>query len=318
MNKSGVILITVLLVVMIMSVISTQISKTFMLSLQREAYMDFSNTSQQVLISAEAIAIKRLKEEMSSYSLKLRAEDPLLKNSMFYQIGSSTLEISVKDASNCFNLNSLFVLKQGKYIINESQQEWLRRFLRLKLIDEINIESLIDQLIDWVDKNNQPRNYGAEDYFYTGPASPIKQFTAKRLFAQLSEIKVLPIVSQLEFYNLTEGLCIIPHSTRQNININSLNSEHTLLLAAFFSENNLEYIEYKIQDRPEEGYDSVTSFVKNFPDSLNYPRQVLSANSSTFQLISRLQNENIYTELKTLVILDTSNQSKVLSRDFTL
>ena len=79
MNKPGVILITTLLVVMIMSVISTQISKVFMVSLQREAYMDFSNLSYQVLISAESQAIKRLQQEMNLYGNKLRSQDPLLK-----------------------------------------------------------------------------------------------------------------------------------------------------------------------------------------------------------------------------------------------
>ena len=64
MNKPGVILITTLLVILIMSVISTQISKTFMLSMQREMYMDFSNTSYQLLLSAEAQAIKKIQQEM--------------------------------------------------------------------------------------------------------------------------------------------------------------------------------------------------------------------------------------------------------------
>ena len=43
-NKPGVILITTLLIVMIMSVISIQISKKFFISIQREAYLDFKKT----------------------------------------------------------------------------------------------------------------------------------------------------------------------------------------------------------------------------------------------------------------------------------
>lgn len=168
MNKPGVILITTLLVIMIMSVISTQISKVFMLSLQREAYVDFSNTSRQLLVSIEAQAIKRLQQEMNAYNLKLRSVDPLLTNPMYYQVGPKNLEIVVKDATNCFNLNSLFTPKQSQYQVNNSQKEWLERFLRLKLIEEIKIESFVDQLIDWVDKDNQPRNYGAENYYYNG------------------------------------------------------------------------------------------------------------------------------------------------------
>lgn len=318
MNKPGVILITTLLVVMIMSVISTQISKVFMVSLQREAYMDFSNLSYQVLISAESQAIKRLQQEMNLYGNKLRSQDPLLKNNIFYPIGSRTLEISVKDAGNCFNLNSLFIPKQGKYEINKPQQEWLERLLRLKLIDEINIQSFVDQLIDWVDKDNQPRNFGAEDYFYNGPASQIKQFTSKRLLTYLSEIKNLPILSQFNFHKFTEDICVLPYSNRQNLNINTLKAEDSMLLAAFFSENNLEFVSSQIINFPEEGYDDVRSFTEKFPDSIQYPQTVLSLNSRTFRLKSRITDENIFAELETLVILDVSNQSKILNRDFNL
>ena len=318
MNKPGVILITTLLVILIMSVISTQISKTFMLSMQREMYMDFSNTSYQLLLSAEAQAIKKIQQEMKMYSTKLKSEDSLLKNGMYYPIGTRTLQISVKDAGNCFNLNSLFTPKQGKYELNKSQKEWLERLLRLKEVDEINIQSLLDQLIDWVDKDNQPRNYGAENYFYTGPGSSIKQFTSKRLLAHLSEIKSLPIIDQFDFYALTEGICVLPYSNRQNININTLNVSNALLLASFFAENNLEFVESEILDFPEEGYDNIDSFIKKFPEANKYPRQVLGTNSRIFQLKSQLHDENIIAELETIVILDVSNQSKVLNRNFNL
>jgi len=318
MNKSGVILITTLLVIMIMSVISMQISKVFMLSLQREAYMDFSNLSYQLLISAESQAIKKLQQEMNVYGNKLKSQDPLLKNNILYPIGPRTLEISVKDAGNCFNLNSLFTFKQGKYQINKPQQEWLERLLRLKLIDEINIQSFVDQVIDWVDKDNQPRNFGAEDYFYTGPASQIKQFTSKRLFTHLSEIKNLPITSQFDFHDFTKYMCVLPYSNRQNLNINTLQTDDAILLAAFLSENNLEYVASQILDFPEEGYDDFKTFIEKFPDAIQYPRTVLSINSRTFRLKSRISYENIYAELETLVILDVSNQSKILNRDFNL
>ena len=53
MNKPGVILITTLLIVMILSIISMQISKNFYISLKREAYLDFKNLSHQMLMSSE-------------------------------------------------------------------------------------------------------------------------------------------------------------------------------------------------------------------------------------------------------------------------
>ena len=42
------------------------------------------------------------------------------------------------------------------------------------------IDSLIDQIIDWVDYDDQPRSNGYEDYFYTGPINEPRQYTSKR------------------------------------------------------------------------------------------------------------------------------------------
>jgi hypothetical protein len=89
-------------------------------------------------------------------------------------------------------------------------------------------------------------------------------------------------------------------------------------LASFFAENNLEFVESEILDFPKEGYDNIESFIKKFPEANKYTRQVLGTNSRIFQLKSQLHDENIIAELETLVILDISNQSKVLNRNFNL
>ena len=318
MNKSGVVLITTLLIVMIMSVISMQISKSFMLSLQREAYMDLSNISFQLLLSAEKKAVKDLKEQLSRYQTTLLSSDPILQNSLYYEIDNSVLEVSFRDASNCFNLNSIFNPRQGKYEINKANYDWLKRFTRNKGVDENDIESFVDQLIDWVDQDNQPRNFGAEDYFYTGPSSQVKQYTAKRFLNSLSEITAFPVMSRLNFLQLTEGLCVLPFTNKQWVNINTLNIEDTLLLAAFMKENNFEYVKSIIIDMPEEGYSNTESFLDRFQENENLPPNILSLDSHLFEIRLTLMEENLFAEMKTLVILDDSNKARVLRRNFNL
>ena len=145
MNKSGVVLITTLLIVMIMSVISMQISKSFMLSLQREAYMDLSNISFQLLLSAEKKAVKDLKEQLSRYQTTLLSSDPILQNSLYYEIDNSVRELIFRDASNFLNIKSSFNPRQWKYEINKANNDWLKRFTRNKGVDENDIEAFVDQ-----------------------------------------------------------------------------------------------------------------------------------------------------------------------------
>ena len=316
MNKPGVILITTLLIVMVMSVISMQLSKSFYISLSREAYLDFKNLSYQMLISSEKQAIQTIQKEIKFSQSKLTINDPILKNTFYFQNDFMLLELNVEDASNCINLNSLFKQSGSPMIVRPKYRDWLVRYFRLKNINEVDIESFIDQLTDWVDKDNQPLNYGAENYFYIGPASAIKQFTPKRLLMDISEIKNFPIMARINFEDLITHLCVIPSLNQQLININSLVPDDALLIASFFDEENLELVRSQISKIPKNGYDGINSFVNEFTQSGGFPPQVLSMNSKTFKLKSVINNEKFSANLETLVILDVSDSAQIMSRTF--
>ena len=316
MNKPGVILITTLLIVMILSIISVQISKNFYISLKREAYLDFKNLSHQMLMSSEKQAIKSLQKNIKSFQSKLTLNDSLLNNKFYFQNDLMILEVSVLDASNCFNLNSLFKPSGNSYEIRPLYKAWLKRYLKLKQFNEADIESFIDQLVDWVDRDNQPLNFGAENYFYIGPASKISQFTPKRLLVDISEINNFPIMERMDYRDLITNLCVLPNRNNQIININSLVQSDSLLIAAFFDEENLEYIASQILNMPKNGYDDVNVFIDQFNQASKFPSQVLSINSQTFRLQSDIINENFSANLETLVILDNSNSAEVLGRTF--
>ena len=316
MNKPGVILITTLLIVMILSIISVQISKNFYISLKREAYLDFKNLSHQMLMSSEKQAIKSLQKNIKLFQSKLTLNDSLLNNKFYFQNDLMVLEVSVLDASNCFNLNSLFKPSGKSYEIRPLYKAWLKRYLKLKQFNEADIESFIDQLVDWVDRDNQPLNFGAENYFYIGPASKISQFTPKRLLVDISEINNFPIMERVDYRDLIANLCVLPNRNNQIININSLVQSDSLLISAFFDEENLEYTASQILNMPKNGYDDVNVFIDQFNQASKFPSQVLSINSQTFRLQSDIINENFSANLETLVILDNSNSAEVLSRTF--
>ena len=316
MNKPGVVLISTLLIVMVMSIISIQISKNFFLSIQRDLYIDFKNHSLQLLLSSEKQAIKSIQKEIISSNGKLINKDPVLNQSYFFSNELATIQVDVSDASNCFNLNSIFIKTSDSVQIKKDNREWLERLLRLKGLDAPEIESFIDQLIDWVDPDNQPLNFGAENYFYIGPLSPINQYTPKRLLSNLSEIKNFPVLDQISFKKISNNLCVLPGLSNQLINVNTLNDSHINLIASLFDEENLEFIESQILDTPENGYDSANEFANKISQSVSWPSQVLSINSKTFLISTKIYNQTFSNQLDSLVILDKSNSAKVLNRDF--
>lgn len=316
MNKPGVVLISTLFIVMVMSIISIEISKKFLLSIQRDSYLEFKNYGLQLLISSEKEAIKFFQKENILSNAKLTNKDLVLNQSYFFSNELATIQVDVSDASNCFNLNSIFSKNNEVIKINQANKFWLERLLSLHGVSPADIESFIDQLVDWVDADNQPLNYGAENYFYIGPLSSINQFTPKRLLSNISEIKNFPILNNISYENISNDLCVLPGIPLQLINVNTLNEAHKYLIASFFGEENLEFIESQILDFPQNGYDSVDEFIKKFTQSTTWPQQVLSTNTNTLLISSKIYNQNFSNELDSLVILDISNSVKVLNRDF--
>jgi len=132
----------------------------------------------------------------------------------------------------------------------------------------------------------------------------------------LSELRNFPVVDTLNFEGFSQNLCVLPGRTNQLINVNTLSSNHTILMAAFFDEENLEFIESQIIDIPKEGYDSTDFFVNKITQSKDFPLQVLSTNSKNFILKGQIYNESFSNELESLVILDISNSARVLNRSF--
>ena len=299
-----------------MAIISTQISKIFFLSIQRDSYIDFKNHSLQLLLSSEKEAIQSIQKEIVSSNQKLTNKNPVLNQSYFFSNELATIQVDVSDASNCFNLNSIFIKTGDGLQIKKDNKEWLERLLRLKGFEAPKIESFIDQLIDWVDPDNQPLNFGAENYFYIGPLSPINQYTPKRLLSNLSEIKNFPVLDQIDFNKISNNLCVLPGISNQLINVNTLNNTHKNLIASFFDVENLEFIESQILDAPENGYDSANEFAKKITQSASWPSQVLSIKSKTLLISSKIYNQTFSNQLDSLVILEDSNSAKVLNRDF--
>ena len=267
-------------------------------------------------MSSEKQAIKSLQKNVKPFQSKLTLNDSLLNNKFYFQNDLMVLEVSVLDASNCFNLNSLFKPSGNSYEIRPLYEAWLKRYLKLKQFNEADIESFIDQLVDWVDHDNQPLNFGAENYFYIGPTSKISQFTPKRLLVDISEINNFPIMERMDYRDLITNLCVLPNRNNQIININSLVQSDSLLIAAFFDEENLEYTSSQILNMPKNGYDDVNVFIDQFNQASKFPSQVLSINSQTFRLQSDIINENFSANLETLVILDISNSAEVIRRTF--
>lgn len=106
----------------------------------------------------------------------------------------------VRELSGCFNLNNLVIQ-------DAVSEDWVGRFRRLLAALKLD-EAIADQAVDWIDTDAQPQPRGAED-MRTLLQRPAYR-TANRPFAHVSELRLLPGVTDAIYTVLAPQVCALP------------------------------------------------------------------------------------------------------------
>ena len=112
-NKRGVVLISVLLIVLILSGISVSLGEIFFKSIKRSTYIEFQSTSIQLQRNMESLGIDLIDQNLRYNKGYLTKNDQLLKDEIFFESNGFLIRSRLVDTSNCFNLNSLLISFQN-------------------------------------------------------------------------------------------------------------------------------------------------------------------------------------------------------------
>jgi general secretion pathway protein K len=144
------------------------------------------------------------------------------------------ISASMSDLNGCFNLNNLS-LPAGQAAV------WRERMRNLLVALELD-PSLNGAIVDWLDSDtNVDDEGGAEDSAYL--AQPIPYRAANRVFAHVSELRLVRGVSGEVYSRLAPEVCALPPGTSININtasvavLMSLDSHMTAVLAERIRQN---------------------------------------------------------------------------------
>mgnify|MGYP001449529987 CR=1 FL=1 len=271
-RQRGVVLITTLMLVIFMSSLFVLMSKDALVNQKRIFYRTIENQSIDTILGLESTYLYYIKNnsDMSFNQSFFNNLDNSRINKYLNDIfPDANIDISLKDNTNCLNINSVVSLSRNDeeidYIKNETNVSYIYNYLNLNNIDPIIISEFLDQVLDWIDTDDEPRSYGIEDYFYTGPLSINKQYTGKRLFFNKNELLTLPALSQFDINKLNH-ICVHPHSTKLLININSLVLDDHMLVQSLY---------------PEFSADEAKLFIKEID---KYVREQLSADGTKYEI----------------------------------
>jgi general secretion pathway protein K len=313
-KTKGVVLISVLLTVLLLSSIAVVIGNNYFVSFKRAQYLEFQTVSLNIFSSIESLALKKIDNELRFNSKFHAKNNALFTNDFIFETQKGLVSGKIIDSSNCFNINSLVIKNKNTYKPNKENIAIFERLLSLSEIENNLIDEAIDQIIDWIDADDNPRAFGLEDYYYSGPLNNPKEYTSARIFYSIHEIKSLPAIRDIGWQVFEKYFCALPDNDL-SININTITGNKSLLLSSLFE--NLPYsdAEYVIDNIPEDGIKNLNELSNLFPSyKLEKSQNYLNFSSSHFELVTSLSYESYYSESKSKIYYGANNNSYIISR----
>ena len=315
-NK-GVVLISILLIVLLLSAIAITFGNKYLVSLKRAQYIEFQSLSLNAFRNVEAMSLNKIDKFSRFNSSNLTKENPLLTDEIYFEINGAKIVGSIDDASNCFNINSLVRAGKEDYQENKKSMNAFRELMYLAEVDNNVAEEIIDQIIDWIDKNSNPRAYGLEDYYYSGPLHNPREFSGGRLLIDIEELKSIPSVRLVDWDIFKEFFCAYPFATNLKLNINTLDKNNILLLTAFFPKIDIKDSEYIIENIPLNGFQDINTFLQAFEDiDLSSPNGEVIFTSDIFNIETVIDYEGYSASSKSTLIYGKNKNGYILSRTY--
>ena len=316
-RNKGVVLISILLIVLLLSAIAITFGNKYLVSLKRAQYIEFQSLSLNAFRNVEAMSLNKIDKFSRFNSSNLTKENPLLTDEIYFEINGATIIGSIHDASNCFNINSLVRAGEGDYQENKKSMNVFRELMYLAEVDKNIAEEIIDQIIDWIDKNSNPRAYGLEDYYYSGPLHNPREFSGSRLLIDIEELKSIPSIRLLDWNIFQELFCAYPFATDLKLNINTLDKNNIFLLTSFFPKIDLRDAEYIIENIPLNGFQDINAFLQSFNDiDLSSPNGEILFTSDIFNIKTVIDYEGYSASSKSTLIYGKNKNGYILSRTY--
>ena len=162
-----------------------------------------------------------------------------------YSFPEGNARLLIRDLRTCFNLNAL---------LGEEREKARRQlsYLLSRRLGALSAEQYSQQILDWLDADDQPELLGAESTHYLRQLSPYR--AANRPMRDLSELNLIPYWDAQRYLQYPE-LCALPERSGWRLNINALTLEHLFLLEALYEgEVSRSLLTRLITARPASGY----------------------------------------------------------------
>lgn len=321
-SQRGVALLIVLLIVALVTILATEMGTRLQLNIQRIQNIKDNNQAQWYAFSAEAFARKSIKEIFQQSGSNVHIGQQWAQEFTFPLDGGG-IQAELVDMQSCFNLNALALPVQNQNQqsdVTPEMEAFHRMLVNMQLeepIESYTADTVRDSLADWLDVDDNPRSYGAEDSEYESRVFPY--LAANNLMVSQSELRVINGVETRWLNELWPLVCVIPGNSNLRINVNTLTEEHGPLLAGLTGLT-IDQALQLIGRRPGDGWDSAQDFLEENVlqnAQLNQQQQAwFDVTTEYFILHTKTRYNNASFALSSLFQISGGSSVSVIRREF--
>ncbi|MGI5310164.1 type II secretion system minor pseudopilin GspK [Rheinheimera sp. WS51] len=321
-KQTGVALISVLMIIAIVVVIAASMTSRLQLQIQRQQNIQQQTQAFWYAMAAEQFSRVLLARSLAGEKTVNLNQDWALQGAAF-PVDNGTISGEIKDLRSCFNLNALQnnsgEANRATVEFNTAQKAF-QRLLELKLPDlTMPAEYLTARIADWLDEDSLLMTSGsAEEDDYASLVYPY--YTANTLMVSPSELRVILDITPADYQALAPYICVIPEDSRLLVNVNTLNEESAILLAALIPALTEEAAIEILKDRPEDGFTTIEEITASpqladaeVPEDV---KNMLVFTSEYFMLTATTAYLESGFVLTSVLRKNDNNKIKVLARRF--
>ena len=256
-HERGAALITVLLLVAVIAVIAVGVLDDIRFGVRRTANARIGGQAQWYALGAETVARTRIARLVQRDPGRTTLAGDWNGRVIEFPIDEGAMRARVRDATGCFNLNSVVEENQGEpYRRRELGVRQLQTLMTAVGVADAAI--LAENLAEWIDSNDVGRAE-AEDPGYATLRQPYR--TAGGPLAEVSELRAVRGFSPSVYGALRPYVCALPTTDLSPININTLGAERAVLVTAITLGRIEEPLARRaLQARPSQGWASAQAF----------------------------------------------------------
>lgn len=216
--EKGAALIVVLLLIATLSFILLSITNVVTAAVRRSAADRARTDFYWRAAAGELVAREILEKYLATNPAKMAPGEGIFAKPVEVPIEGGKASIGFRDATLCFNVNSLVAGGPGEYAENPPAIEGFTTMLEALGLGSGEADKLADVIVDFMDNDALSRGQGAEDGFYSALPTPYR--TSGQLIKSMSELRAMDGVTRSLYRRIRPYLCALDGTSMGTVNIN--------------------------------------------------------------------------------------------------